>query len=226
MTEAQWLACTDPGPMLEFLGGKASDRKLRLFAAACCRRVEFLLRDWGAREALAVVERLADGLATDEERSDARGAAQQATQSQAHPMALRAASAVYWAAARSAMEAARNARQQAIDSVYWLEGDSAGSDYTSVRWRVEAGQVELLRDIIGNPFRPIASPAPWLSWNDGTIAALAQAIYDERAFDRLPILADALEDAGCDNADLLAHCREPGEHVRGCWVIDLLLGKE
>jgi hypothetical protein len=66
----------------------------------------------------------------------------------------------------------------------------------------------------------------WLRWDDGTIPKLAQAIYDERAFDHLPVLADALEEAGCANADILAHCRGPGEHVRGCWVVDLLLGKE
>ncbi len=65
----------------------------------------------------------------------------------------------------------------------------------------------------------------WLAWNDATVRNIAKAIYDEQAFDRMPILADALEDAGCDNADILRHCREPGEHVRGCWVVDLLLGK-
>jgi hypothetical protein len=65
----------------------------------------------------------------------------------------------------------------------------------------------------------------WLSWNDGIVPKLAQAIYDDRVFDRLPILADALEEAGCTNADILNHCRQPGEHVRGCWVVDLLLGK-
>ncbi len=65
----------------------------------------------------------------------------------------------------------------------------------------------------------------WLAWNDGAIPKMAQAIYDDRAFDRLPILADALEDAGCDNQEILDHCRSNGEHVRGCWVVDLILGK-
>jgi len=83
----------------------------------------------------------------------------------------------------------------------------------------------LLRDIFGNPFRPITIAPTWLVWNDGVTRKLAQAIYEERAFDRLPILADALEEAGCANADLLNHCRQPVEHVRGCWVIDLILGK-
>jgi hypothetical protein len=87
----------------------------------------------------------------------------------------------------------------------------------------EASQCGLLRDIFGNPFRPVAVDPAWRTSN---VTVLAQAIYDDRAFDRLPILADALEDAGCDNADILNHCRQPGEHVRGCWVVDLLLGKQ
>ena len=87
-------------------------------------------------------------------------------------------------------------------------------------------QALLLRDVVGNPFRrPEIDPA-WLSWNDGKVSKIAQVFYDERTFDYMPLLADALEDAGCDNADILRHCREPGEHVRGCWVVDLLLGKE
>jgi len=82
--------------------------------------------------------------------------------------------------------------------------------------------VPFLRDIFGNPFRSVCLDAAWIT---RTVTQLAQAIYDERAFDRLPILADALEDAGCTNIDLLEHYRGGGEHVRGCWVVDLLLGK-
>jgi hypothetical protein len=83
-----------------------------------------------------------------------------------------------------------------------------------------------LRDIVGNPFRPTAVEPAWLTWNGGMVTTLARTIYDEHAFDRLPILADALEDACCDDAAILAHCRGPGPHVRGCWVVDLLLRKE
>jgi len=83
----------------------------------------------------------------------------------------------------------------------------------------------VLRDVF-TPFRAEIVERSWLMWNDGTITNIAHAIYDGRVFDRLPILADALEDAGCDNADILNHCRQPGVHVRGCWVIDLILGKE
>ncbi|MBP3959984.1 hypothetical protein J8F10_32485 [Gemmata sp. G18] len=79
-----------------------------------------------------------------------------------------------------------------------------------------------MRELFGNPFRPVALVPVWLT---STVRALAEGIYQERAFDRMPILADALQDAGCDNEDILTHCRQPGEHVRGCWVVDLVLGK-
>ncbi len=92
---------------------------------------------------------------------------------------------------------------------------------------VERGvQAELLRDCLGNPFCPVSIDPAWLMWKEGAIRKLAQAIYDDRAFDRMPTLADALEEAGCDNANILEHCRSGGPHVRGCWVVDLLLGKE
>jgi hypothetical protein len=81
--------------------------------------------------------------------------------------------------------------------------------------------------MFGNPFRPATIVEQgWVTWHDGAVERLAQEIYTDRALDRLPILADALEDAGCNNADILAHCRGGGEHVRGCWVVDLILGKE
>ncbi len=82
--------------------------------------------------------------------------------------------------------------------------------------------LEVVRCIVGNPFRPVAFDP---RWRTETAGALASGIYAERAFDRLPILADALEEAGCDHPDVLAHCRGPGPHARGCWVVDGLLGK-
>jgi len=80
--------------------------------------------------------------------------------------------------------------------------------------------------VFGDPFRFVAVDGNWLKWNDATVPHIAQAIYDDRAFDRLPVLADALEEAGCTDAAILDHCRGPVPHVRGCWVVDLLLGKE
>jgi hypothetical protein len=85
----------------------------------------------------------------------------------------------------------------------------------------------LLRDIFGNPFRPTPGIDPgWLTRGGNAVAAVARTVYEGRAFDRLPVLADALEDAGCADPDLLGHLRGPGPHVRGCWALDLVLGKQ
>jgi hypothetical protein len=87
-------------------------------------------------------------------------------------------------------------------------------------------QTSLLRDIVGNPFRPPVIDPGWLSWQDGAVPRLARALYEERGFDHLPILADALEEAGCTDAEILGHCRGPGSHTRGCWLVDSLLGEK
>ncbi len=86
-------------------------------------------------------------------------------------------------------------------------------------------QCLLVRDIFGNPFRPVPVAHSWLAWNNGAIVQLAKAIYDGRRFEDMPVLAKALESAGCKDAEILGHCRGPGPHARGCWLIDLLLGK-
>jgi len=100
----------------------------------------------------------------------------------------------------------------------------AGHPVKGTAWYGEViAQCNVVRDLFGNPFRPISADATWLS---ATVRSVATAIYDERAFDRLPILADALEDAGCENVDILNHCRQPAVHARGCWVVDTLLGKD
>jgi hypothetical protein len=91
---------------------------------------------------------------------------------------------------------------------------------------ISALQCRLFRDVIGNPFRPVALDPSWLHWKDRGVQRLARAIYEERRFHELPALGDALAQAECTNTAVLAHCREPGEHVRGCWVVDLLLGKK
>jgi hypothetical protein len=118
--------------------------------------------------------------------------------------------------------------EPAVYAAWWCSDESAwaaADEVTSNELHPRNEQADLVRDIFGSPFSPIHASPEWLTWNDGTIQKLAQAIYADRAFDRLPILADALEDAGCDNTDLLAHCRGPGPHVRGCWAVDLVLGK-
>jgi hypothetical protein len=97
--------------------------------------------------------------------------------------------------------------------------DSPGWD--AARDAEQVAQGELLQDILGPASRPAIDPR----WLTSTVVTLARTIYDDRAFDRLPVLADALEEAGCDDPDILSHCRGGGHHVRGCWVVDLVLGK-
>lgn len=217
MTETAWLTCTESSVMLEQLPAGASDRKLRLFAVACCRRAWHLLVDERSRRAVEVAERFADRAATDQELESARQDAWSFTLHVVHEeeaffhlddAALNAADIPAWAA-QEIVEPLR-----AIIAAQRCLGATEGK-----------AQTELLRCIIGNPFRPVAVNPVWMSWEVGTICRIAQGIYDERAFDRLPILADALEDAGCTDADLLNHCRSEGPHARGCWPVDLILGK-
>jgi hypothetical protein len=209
MTEAQWWDCCDPLLILDSLRRKASARKLRLFAVACCRRIWLQLDDQ-SQMAVDVAERFADGLATDVELAAARKTAGDAiggswaTYGSRGRVTAKAARLVAFAA--TVVHATQSAKEV-------LRGDNTD-------------ECNLLRDIFPYSARRFTLPQLIQTWNDGTVVKIAQAIYDERAFDRMPILADALEDAGCDNADILRHCREPGAHVRGCWVIDLLLGKK
>jgi hypothetical protein len=119
---------------------------------------------------------------------------------------------------------------RAAQAAHWIElqeealsEDDEQPEQRAAR-RERRSQCDLLRDLFGNPFRPMMVEPAWLDWNDGCVAKLARAIYEERKYQDMKILGDALEEAGCGNPDILAHCRQPGEHVRGCWVVDLLLG--
>jgi hypothetical protein len=204
VTEQEWLACIDPQPMLNFLGGKASDRKLRLFAVACSRRVWPLIDSLG-RTAVEVAEAFADGLAGPEDLRAARLACQGA-----------GGHAAWYAAATNPMIAARNAARSA------QAGMANDALHGSLADELLA-QACLVREIFGDQFREISVDPAWLTPG---VVKLAQVIYDNRSFDQMPLLADDLEKAGCDNQEILGHCRGPGPHVRGCWVVDLVLGKE
>jgi hypothetical protein len=223
-------------PMLKHLRSGKKDRKLHLFAAACCRRIWPLLPNEIARRVVEMAERRADGQAAGEEQAvedefsfaewdralgyndSVYAYATEAVTQLGHGDGYQAASgaADQASAAAAAATPGWSAGKQAERVATWTEG----------RKGEHRAQCDLLRDIFGNPYRPVTIDRAWLAWNGGTVPKLAQAIYDERRFADLPILADALEEAGCDSADLLGHCRQPGEHVRGCWVLDRLLGKE
>jgi hypothetical protein len=210
VTEQEWLACTDPQKMLEALraSGKASDRKLRLFAVACCRRSWPLLTDERSREAVEVAERYADGLVN---RRALRFAFSCAADAFAHAAST------------------HTADPQAAAGVANAAHPEAGYYARCVTPR--KGHPGFLRDLFGPlPFRPVTVPP---AWQTPQVVALAQAAYEQRGppagtldLARLAVLAGALEEAGCDQADLLDHLRGPGPHVRGCWAVDLLLGKE
>ena len=208
MTEQKWLACTDPGPMLKFLGRKASERKLRLFACACCRGSWPLLTDARSRKAVEVAERYADGMVNERGLRFAFSCAADA---------FAYAASAHTADAQAAAGAANAARPEAG---YYAR-------YVTPR-KEHPGP---LRDLFGPlPFRPVTvSPG----WQTPQVVAQAQAAYDERELPagtldptRLAVLADALEEAGCADQTVLEHLRGAGPHVRGCWAVDLLLGKE
>jgi hypothetical protein len=206
--EAQWLACNDPPRMLQFLGAKISERKLRLLTCGACRRLWHVLRAEACRKVVEVAEAHADGLATAVMLAAAGRPAREAA------TAAEQARSAGWNAALTAAAVAGPPREAAERAV-----------------RKAAGE-DLLRDLFGNPFRPVAVEPAWLAWNGGAVAQLARAAYADRLPSgildraRLAVLADALEESGCAEQELLAHLRAPGPHVRGCFVIDALTGRE
>jgi hypothetical protein len=205
MTEAEWLVCGDPRPMLALLRGDDCGRKLQLFACACGRQLWKYIEDDRTRKAVEAGEAFADGLIGNDARRAATVGAHEVTSRFANISSLGAN-----CARRTGHEAAA-----AVNA--WLE-------YHRSRFpeATPPGRAELLRDIFGNPFQPATFDT---AWRTSTAVALARGMYESREFGAMPILADALQDAGCNDEDVLSHCRGPGPHVRGCWVVDLVLGK-
>jgi hypothetical protein len=210
--------------MLEFLQGRATIRKLRLFGVACCRLAWHLLPDpyRGIVEAAdsaaeheldpgSLVE-LFDGYyayqVADHDKPGGRQAAVAVGRLGAYQRS--AISTPAWRAWASATEVARSAAEGLAQSIPWAAAR-----------RLEA---DALHDLFGPPFFGSFGLDP--RWRTADVTGLAFAIHEDRAFDRLPILADALMDAGCDDEQVIGHCRSEGPHVRGCWVVDLVLGKE
>jgi len=206
MIQQAWLTATDPTPMLLFLEGCASDRKLRLFAISSFRRVPRLQgKEW--ERAVEVAERYADGMADDREVAQ-------------FPLV-----AMEW--------------DDTVPGRFLIGQPAHAAAYSAMSWATELRrtshledrfgriqevpvQIALLRDIFGNPFRPVTFNPEWLT---STVIALARQMYESRDFSAMPILADALQDVGCESAEILDHCRGDGPHVRGCFVVDLILGK-
>jgi hypothetical protein len=235
VTEAKWLGANDPTPMLEFLRGtgRASDRKLRLFIVACYSWTCTFEHADPRRELLRVFELWADGLVSREAVVAAREGItsddwefDSATRLEDAYLAARAA--IHDSALALAQHAAYGEAAEGRDVVA-MENEWQEWGRAAVRQ-----QVLCLHDLFGPlPFRPVAVEDGWLSWNNGTVRRLAEAAYQDRLLpqgmldpDRLAVLGDALEEAGCGEVALLDHLRGPGPHVRGCWAVDLLSGRE
>jgi hypothetical protein len=222
VTEDEWLKATKPVEMLKAARCRFRHRKLRLFAVACCRLVWHLLPDERSRRAVDVAERYVDDKAVDDDLRVAAGDAE-AARREDYRARGKVRDCVSWAAVYVADHRAFHA----AENVSWTAAAAVGeADYVT--------QAALVRDVLGNPFRPVTPLAPAvLTWNGGTVRRLAEAAYAERELpsghllpDRLAVLADALEEAGCTDGELLGHLRGPGPQVRGCWALDLLLAKE
>jgi hypothetical protein len=243
--DATWRTTDDPSKMFKWLRElghatptKSGRRKLRLLACACCRHLWHHLPSAACRRAVEINERYADGLArkaklvaarevVSSEIRELRGGYLLASpeEQKRRIMSFRLSDVVARALDDDAWRAAVQASGWGVDTAAMLasEGRAEGPAWAQVLAHHKRAHCDLLREVFGNPFRPPTLQSAWLTWNDRTIPRLARAIYDERAFDRLGILADALEDAGCSDPAILAHCREPAEHTRGCWLVDLLL---
>jgi hypothetical protein len=232
VTESEWLAADRLVPMLRLVNRKAHARKLRLFACACARRVWRRITEKVGRRAVEVAEKFADGLATAEELSAARSALRKYLASSAfRHKPDDGASTAYYTTLEGAYTGARNAAELGRETAAFKSNVDAAT-LEAGRRAEQQQQCDLLRCIFGPlPFRPPPRLHP--AWLTPQVAALAQAAYDQRTLPagtldpaRLGVLADALEEAGCTDTEILGHLRGPGPHVRGCWAVDLLLGKE
>jgi len=238
VTQKEWLACSDPEPLLAHLSRskrfKKLDRKWRLLGCAFARQGWSLLTARRSRNAIEVSEKHADGRATKRELEKGFFAAH---------AALRARKRSFWEKEGFPV----TLELPNIDSIYEAAAAAANLDDIMVAATVTArlitgtvlarprnpgrktlallqNQADIVRDVFGNPFKR-SRVKPGQLTTDRRCVKLAASIYKHRSFDRMSELADALEQAGCTNQDILNHCRRPGPHTRGCWVVDLLLGK-
>jgi hypothetical protein len=211
--EAEWLGCSDPQRMLGFQVDRASERKLRLLACACCRRIPGFLESQPDRQSLELTERDVDGLAEEQDFA-------------------------------ALPEDVWDIRWYRRDGWGWITLNRALNSYWDYLWvsrnlhatteqvqaqarrQSDAELAVLVSEVFGNPFRPVALDPSLLTWHGGLLVSMAQRMYDSRDFTDMPVLADALEEAGCSDTHILNHCRQPVGHVRGCWVVDPILGKE
>jgi len=219
MTEAEWLKSNDPDGMYYAMPQqhRSSQRRIDLFCLACVRLLWHLIEDEGAKGAFAWLEEHAG------ERTRSSGR-------HSRDLFAGAGRALYEAHHRRTGDLSGRAIHIAYD--FWANWYEYAFDNLPALVRDYPGSLRedhcvylpaIIRDIFGNPFRPVTLDS---TWRTSTAVALAQQMYESRDFSPMPILADALQDAGCDHPDILSHCRGDGVHVRGCWVVDLVLAKQ
>jgi hypothetical protein len=223
VNDEEWLIeAARPQFMVCFLGErrvartKSGRRKLRLFACACCRVAWDTLPDDRLREAVSTSERFADGDASRDDLATARAAVERLADDSG---SFGRASIPVRVAVDMAIATTHPQAYEAAFVMTAMVAPLAGQLRERDAERLLCG---MIRCVFDNPFRPVAFDP---SWRSSTAVGLALSIYESRDFATMPILADALEEAGCDEPSVLAHCRGDGPHVRGCWVVDLVLGK-
>ena len=245
MTESDWLSTDSPLRMFRYVRARLSARKLQLLACGCCRLFDGMFSD-DQRQALAAVERHVDGLAEQDEYVAA--CAQFGRDHMGHlvPTPTGAVSVSTGVSPTAALAFALQSviSTPADDGLHrvldWAAATASRSvgpgQHRTATQSANRNMCEVFREIVGNPFleRATAGPewsaaggraAPWMLRVSETARGIARGVQAEQAFDRLPILADALEDDGCADAELLSHLRYHSHHLRGCWAVDLVLGK-
>ncbi|MCI0465045.1 MAG: hypothetical protein L0Z62_49625 [Gemmataceae bacterium] len=234
-----WPAGQSVGRLLQRIERDIGPRRMRLLAVAFCARIAHLLPDDACRAWLEVARRYADGQArrTDlvpvhdaaERRYDRSCGRWKTPRQRATTWALRA---VRWATHPTQLYYAQSAANDAAEAA----NDFANADTPDPAGYLEAdlvehpaecaAQLQIIRDVLGWPLVPAGSVECWRAWEGAEVLRLARTIYQEQRFEAMPLLGEALAAAGCTDAAILAHARQPGEHVRGCWLLDLVLGKE
>jgi hypothetical protein len=231
MTEAEWLACVGSHDWRLFLHdkmaclhGRCSVRQLRLFAIACCRHINPRFTDPRSVHALSIAERYVDGRASEEEYQAAYSESKQViAEFQAILNEVGVLSPGEPSTAANVIDSVVVYSKKCWELVWGASyvahySQRLGDEDSERRW-----QAQILCDIVGE-YEPL--PEFDRSWRTDTARALAGQMYESREFGVMPVLADALQDAGCGDERILGHCRGHGPHVRGCWVVDLVLGKE
>jgi hypothetical protein len=223
MEQKAWLESTDPREMLRHLGAAASNRKLRLFACACCRRAWHFVTDKRLEPILLLLEGLADGTVKTARLRPIQARSYKLTSAEIGD-AQQSVAWEMWGGLRKSFVRGDNDLGESAAAAFGYAAGKSDAKFFSAKRAERAQQTKLIHEMFGDPFAPVALD---LAWCTDTVLALARQMYDGREFGVAPILADALQDAGCDSDDLLVHLRDlKAAHVRGCWALDLVLGKE